>query len=219
MVANNTVSGAPQGQPQHVWVVVNAAVDFQIIRRLARQPLHRATDSSLGTQALHLWAALRNLLGHIVLHIVKQESHPYNLGHGHIDLHAHSQLAEHVPNLDEPPLHGLMHTHLQHLPPAPHPGDPPPWVRDNMIYDDTGWAYHYPQSLRTMAHIQDSHADHTLIARLQQELQTTLYYSALDPSLLPVQLQKRRAQLLLEQLPLLDRVALWYSGKGIDIPP
>ena len=37
-----------------MWVVVNVAVDFQIVRRLARGPLHNATDSSLGTQALHL---------------------------------------------------------------------------------------------------------------------------------------------------------------------
>ena len=47
----------------------------------------------------------------------------------------------------------------------------------------------------------------------------TLDYSALEPCLLPVHLQKRRAQLLLEQLPLLDRVTGWYSRKGVDIPP
>ena len=59
----------------HVWVVVDAAVDFQIVRKLARQPLHTATDSSLGTQALHLWEALRLLPKHVLLHPVKQESH------------------------------------------------------------------------------------------------------------------------------------------------
>ena len=47
----------------------------------------------------------------------------------------------------------------------------------------------------------------------------TLYYPALDPLPLPVHQQKRRAQLLLEQLPLLDRVARWYSRKGVDIQP
>ena len=45
----------------HVWVVADAAVDFQIVRRLARQPLHKATDFSLGSQALHLWTALQRL--------------------------------------------------------------------------------------------------------------------------------------------------------------
>ena len=64
---------------------------------------------------------------------------------------------------------------------------------DDVIYNDTGRAYHYPQPLRTMAYIRGSHADNTLMTRLQQELQTTLYYSALDPSLLPVHLQKWRA--------------------------
>ena len=70
----------------HVWVVVDAAVDFQIVRKLAGQPLHKATDSRLDTQALHLWAALRRLPKHVVLHLVKQESHRYSLGNGHIDL-------------------------------------------------------------------------------------------------------------------------------------
>ena len=70
-----------------------------------------------------------------------------------------------------------------------------------------------------MAHIRGSHADNTLMNRLQHELQGALYFSALDPSLLPVHLQTRRAQLLLEQLPLLDRVARWYDRRGIDIPP
>ena len=70
-----------------------------------------------------------------------------------------------------------------------------------------------------MAHIQGRHANNTLMTRLQQELQTTLYYSTLDSSLLPVQLQKRRAQLLPEQVPLPDKVAGWYSRKVIDTPP
>ena len=43
------------------------------------------------------------------------------------------------------------------------------------------------------------------MTRLQHELHTALYFSALDPSLLPVHLQTQRAQLLLEQLPLSDK--------------
>ena len=52
--AVNDTQQEPRDHAHHVWVVVDAAVDFQIVRRLARQPLHKATDSSLGTQALHL---------------------------------------------------------------------------------------------------------------------------------------------------------------------
>ena len=95
--AINDTHQEPRDHAQHVWVVVDAAVDFQIVRRLARQPLHKATDSSLGTQALHLWTALRRLPKDVVLHLVKQESHRYSLGNGHINLHAHNQLAEHMP--------------------------------------------------------------------------------------------------------------------------
>ena len=54
-------------------------MDFQIFSKLVPQPLHKATDSSLGTQALHLWTALRCLPKHVVLHLVKQESHRYSL--------------------------------------------------------------------------------------------------------------------------------------------
>ena len=184
--AVTAVPKVPRDQPHHVWVVIDAAVGFQIVRRLARKLVHKGTDSSLGMQALHLWVALRNLPGQIVLHLIKQESHCYNLGNGHIDSHAHNQLAEHVPTPDEPPLQDYMHTHLHHLPPIPHPGEPPPWAPDDVIYNDTGRAYHYPQPLRKMAHFRGSHTDNTLMTRLQQELQTTLYYSALDLSLLPV---------------------------------
>ena len=199
--------------------MVDAAVDFQIVRRLARQPLHKATDSSLGTQALHLWTALRCLPKRVVLHLVKQESHQSSLGNGHIDLHAQNQLAERMPDGEDPPLQDHMHTHLQHLPPVPHPGEPPDLVPDNRIYSDTGRAYHYSQPVRTMAHIWGSQADSALLSRLQHTLRTALYFSALDPSLIPVHLQTRRAQVMLEQLPLLDRVARWYARRGIDILP
>ena len=78
---------------------------------------------------------------------------------------------------------------------------------------------HYPQPIRTMVHIRGSQANNTLMNHLQHKLQTALHFSALDESLPPVHLQTRRAQLLLEQLPLLDRVAHWYGRRGIDIPP
>ena len=74
-----------------------------------------------------------------------------------------------------------------------------------------GQAYHYPQPIHTMAHIQGSHADNTVMNHLQHKLQTASYFSALDLSLLPVHLQTRCAQLVLEQLPHLDRVARGYG--------
>ena len=207
--AVNDTHQQPRDHTHHVWVVVDAAVDFKIVRKLARQPLRKATDSPLGTQALHLWAALRRLPKRVVLHLVKQESHRYSLVNEHIDLHAHNQLAEHMPDGEDPPLQDHMHTHPQHLPPIPHPGEPPTWLPDDRIYNDTGPAYNYPQPIRSMAHIRGSQADNTLMNQFQHKLQTALYFSVLDPSLIPVHLQTRRAQLLLEQLPLLDRVARW----------
>ena len=216
--AVNDTHQQPRDHAHHAWVVVDTAVDFQIVPKLARHPLHRATDSSLGTQALHLWAALRRFPKHVVLHLVKQESHQYRLGNGHIDSHARNQLAQHADG-EDPPLQDPMHTHLRHLPPIPHPGEPPARIPDDRVYNDTARAYHYPQPIRTMAHIRGSQADNTLMNHLQNKLQTALYFSALDPYLLLVHLQTRRAQLLLEQLPLLERVARWYVRRGIDILP
>ena len=217
--AVNDTHQEPRDHTHHVLVVVDAAVDFQIVRKLAQQPLHKVTSSNLGTQALHLWTAFRRLPKHVVLHLVKQECHQYSLGNGHIDLHAHNQPAEHMPDGEDPPLQDHMHTHLQHLPPIPHPGEPPACVPDDRIYYDTGWAYNYPQPIGTMAPIRGSQADNTLMNHLQHKKRTALYFSDLDPLLIPVHLQTRRAQLLLEQLPLLDRVACWYARRGIDIPP
>ena len=217
--AVNDTHQEPRDHTHHVWLVVDAAVDFQIVRRLARHPLHKAADSSLGTQALHLWTALRRLPKHVVLHLVKQESHRYSRGNGHIDLHAHNQLAEHMTDGEDPPLQDHMQTHLQHLLPVPRPAEAPEWVPDDRIYNDTGRAYHYPQPVRTMANIPGSQADSALLSRLQHTLRTALYFPALDPCLIPVHLQTRRAQLLLEQLPLLDRVARWYARRSIYIPP
>ena len=214
----NDTHQEPRDHTHHVWVVVDAVVDFQFVRRLARQPLHSAPDSSLGTEALHLWTALRRLPKHVVPHLIKQEFHRYSLGNGHIDFKANNQLGEHMPDGEDPPLQNHMHTHLQHLQPVSRPGEPPDWVPDDRIYNDTGRAYHYPQPVRTMAHIRGSPADSALLGCLQHTLRTALYFSALDPSLIPVHLQTRRAQLLLEQLPLLERVARWYARRNIDIP-
>ena len=141
--AINDAHQQPRDHAHYVWVVVDAAVDFQIIPKLAPQLLHKATDSSHGTQALHLWAALLRLPKHVVLHLVKQASHRYSLGNGHIDLQAGNQLAEHMPDSKDPPLRDHMHTHLHYLPPIPHPREPPAWVPDDPIYNDTGQAYHY----------------------------------------------------------------------------
>ena len=87
MNAAGTISDSPHGQPHDVWLVVDTAVDFQITWRLAKQPLHTVTHCSLGAQALHPLVVVRDLPGHIVLHLVKQETSPYNLGNGHRDLH------------------------------------------------------------------------------------------------------------------------------------
>ena len=139
--AINITHGQPQDHTHHVWVGVDAAVDFQIIGRLGKQPLHKVTDSSHGTQALHLWAALGSLSRHIELHLVKEESHCYSLGNRTIDIHDLNQLAAHNADHDKPLLRDHMHTDVQHLLPIPNPGEPQAWALGDVIHNDTGRLY------------------------------------------------------------------------------
>ena len=103
-----------------VWFVVDATVDTHLLLRIARQALHKATATSLGTQALLLWKALRSLPPYVQLHIVKQKSHRHQYGNGKVDNQAVHQRTTHLPTLQIPDL-GRNHTHLQHIPPVPKP--------------------------------------------------------------------------------------------------
>ena len=111
-----------------VWFVVDATVDTHLLLRIARQPLHKATATSLGTQALLLWKALRSLPPYVGLHIVKQESHRHQYGNGKVNIHPVHQRTTHLPTLKVPDL-GRDHTHLQHIPPKSEPHQTPTGYR------------------------------------------------------------------------------------------
>ena len=87
-----------------VWFVVDATVDTHLRLRIAPQPLHNATATSLGTQALLLWKALRSLTPYVQLHIVKQESHRHQYRNGKVDNQAVRQRTSHLPTLQVPDL-------------------------------------------------------------------------------------------------------------------
>ena len=78
----------PAHLPQVVRVcfVVDATVDKHLLLRIARQPLHKTTATSLGNQALLLRKALRSLPPYVQLHIVEQESHRHQYGNGKVDI-------------------------------------------------------------------------------------------------------------------------------------
>ena len=116
--------------PQAVWVwfVVDATVD--LLLGIAGQPLHKATATSLGIQALLLWKALRSLLPYVQVHIVKQEFHGHQYGNVKVDIQAVHQRTTHlptphVPDLDRNP------THFQHIPPKPEPHQTPDWLPED----------------------------------------------------------------------------------------
>ena len=82
-----------------VWFVVDATVDTHVLLRIARQPLHKATATSLGTQALLLSKSLRSRPPYVQLHIVKQESHRHQYGNGKVNIQAVHQRTTHLQTL------------------------------------------------------------------------------------------------------------------------
>ena len=103
-----------------VWFVVDATVDTHLLLRKARQPLHKATATRLGTQALLLWKALRSLPPYVQLRIVKEKSHRHQYGNGKVDIQAVHQRTADLPSFQVPDL-DRNHTHLQHTHPKLEP--------------------------------------------------------------------------------------------------
>ena len=156
-----------------VWFVVDATVDTHLLLHIARQPLHKATATSLRTQALLLPKALHSLPPYVQLHIVKQESHGHQYQNGKVDNQAvhqrtlrpgqpsvgavqckkkvHQRTA-HLPTLQIPNL-GRNHIHLQHIPPKPEPHQTPDWVPEDAPYTSHDRAYHYPNPIQHLARV------------------------------------------------------------------
>ena len=87
-----------------VWFIVDATVNEHLLLRIARQPLHKAIATSLGTQALLLWRALRSLPPYVKLDVVKQESHTQQFGNGKVDIQAVHKRTTRLPTLQVPDL-------------------------------------------------------------------------------------------------------------------
>ena len=174
-----------------VWFVVDATVDTHVLLRIARQPLHKATATSLGTQALLLWKALHSLPPYVQLHILKQESHRHQYGNGKVDNQAVHQRTTYLPALQVPDL-GRNHTDLQHIPPKPEPHQTPDWVPEDAPYTSHDRAYHYPNPIHHLAPVLRDTDSRAHIQELQKKLQIPLYHSALRPANVPANLQKRR---------------------------
>ena len=147
-----------------VWFVVDATVDTHLLLRIARQPLHKATASSLGTQALLLWKSICSFPPYVKLHILKQESHRHQHENGKVDIQSLPQRTTHLPTLQVPDV-DRNHTHLQHIPPRPELHRTPDLVPDDAPYISHDRAYHYPNPVQHLvrmlpdtdsrAHIQD----------------------------------------------------------------
>ena len=132
--------------------MVDATVDTHLLLRIAQQPLHKATATSLGTQALLLGKALRSLPPYVQLHIVKPESHRHQYRNGKVDIQAVHQHTTHLPTLQVPDL-DRNHTHLQHIPPQPERHRTPDWVPEDAPYTSHDRAYHYPNPIQHLARV------------------------------------------------------------------
>ena len=164
-----------------VWFVVDATVDTHLLLRKARQPLHKATATSLSTQALLLWKALRSHPPYIQFHIVKQESHRHQYGNGKVDNQAVHERSTHLPTLQVPDL-GRNHTHLQHIPPKPEPHRTPDRVPEDAPYTSHDRSYHYSNPIQHLARVLGDTDSQAHIQELQEKLMVPLYHSALRPA-------------------------------------
>ena len=199
-----------------VWFVVDATVDTHLFLPIARQPLHKATATSLGTKVLLLCKALRSLPPYVQLHIGKQESRRHQYGNGKVDIQAVNQRTTHLPTLQVPDL-DQNHTHLEHIPPEREPHRNPDRVPEDAPYTSHNSAYHYSNPMQHLARVLGNTDSGAHIQQLQEKLTVPLYGSALRPACIPAHLQRRRIQLLREQLPLLTRVARWLARKHIHV--
>ena len=161
--------------------------------------------------------ALRSLPPYVKLHIVKQEFHEHQYGNGKVDIQAVNQRTTDLPTLQAPDL-DRNHTHLEHLPLKPEPHQTPDWVPDDAPYTSQDRAYHYPYPIQHHARVLGDTDSRAHIQELQETLKATLGHSVLRPACVPAHLQKRRIQLLREQLPFLTRVARWLARKHIHMP-
>ena len=167
-----------------VWLVVDATVDIHLLLRIARQALHKTTATTLGTQALLLWKALRSFPPYVQLHIVKQESQKHQYGNGKVDIQAVHQRTTHLPTLQVPDL-GENHTHLQHIPPKLEPHWTPDWVPEDAPYTSHDRSYHYPNPIQHLARVLGDTDSRAHIQELQEKLMVPLYHSALRPANVP----------------------------------
>ena len=199
------------------WFVVDATVDAHLLLCIARQPLHKATATSLGTRALLLWKALRSLFPYVHLHIVKQDSHRPQYGNGKLDIKPVHQRTTHLPTLEVPDLNPN-NTHLQHIPPEPEPHRSPDWVPEDAPCTSHDRPYHYANSIQHLACWLGDTDSRAHIQELQEKLTVLRWHWALRPACIPAHLQKRRIQLLRDPVPLLTRVTRWLARKHIHVP-
>ena len=94
----------------------------------------------------------------------------------------------------------------------------PDWVPEDAPYSSHDRAYHYPNPIQHLARLLGDADSRAHIQELKDRLQIPLYHSALRPANVPAHLQKRRIQLLREQLPFLTRVVRWLACKHIHVP-
>ena len=185
------VAHLPARLPHIVWVrfVIDATVNTHLLLHIARQPHHKSTATTLGTQALLLWKALCSLPPYVQPHIVKQESHRHQYGNGKVSNQAVHQRTTHLPSLRIPDL-DRNHTHLQHLPPKPEPHQTPDWVPEDAPYSSHDRAYHYSSPIQHLARMLGDTNSRAHIQELQGKLQIPLYHSALRPANVPAHLEK-----------------------------
>ena len=195
-----------------VWFVVDATADTHLLLHIARQPLHKATATSLGTQALLLSKALRSLPPYVQLHIVKQESGRHQYGNGKGSTPAHYALTD--PPGARPGLQ--LHTPPTDTPQAGALSDPRPRTGGRSLYL-TRQSIPLPQPHQTSRPRAGRHGQPSAHSRDPGETESPPLPLGATPACVPAHPQKPRIQHLREQLSFLNRVAGLLARKHIHV--
>ena len=150
----------------------------------------------------------------LVIHLVKQESHPAGVGNHEADGAAQAVDREQEPEWRVP--ERKEHLHLVHIPPRVGAEERARWV----VEEDRGRRELrvYPQPVHMLAQIRGGPEVVELSEYLEGKVgQQVNFPNVLRPEALPKRLQTTRLQAITGQVPVRETIMRWYRHKGMDL--
>ena len=196
-----------------MWRVVDA--DITSLRRLASRRLHEALGPVLASQVYTIWHGLEMKKVPLVIHLLKQGSHPAGLGNHEADGAAQAVDKEQEPEWRVP--ERKEHLHLVNIPPKSGDEERARWV----VEEDMGRRELrvFPQPVHMLAQVRSGPEVVELNEYLEGKVGQQVHFpNVLRPETLSKRLHKRRPQAVMGQVPVRETILRWYRHKCMDFP-